>query len=116
MEKNIYNNLTFDSICEKFLIGKTHLKTIFKKRTNESVMAYFKQLKISEAKKLIREAHCNFSQIANKLGYESIHYFSRYFKKSTGMTPSEYATSVKSRIKEDAPSTRNKINKNNVKI
>lgn len=98
MTENVYNNFTFDFICEKFYIGKTHLKTLFKKKTNESVMAYFQKLKIEEAKKLIREKKYNFSQIAELLGFESIHYFSRCFKKLTNMTPSEYATSIKSRV------------------
>ena len=37
----------------------------------------------------------NFTQISEQLGYTSIHYFSRQFKKVTGMTPSEYASSIK---------------------
>lgn len=98
MKENIHDNFTFDFICKKFFIGETHLKTIFKKKTNEGVMAYFHRLKMEEAKKLIREKEYNFSQIAEILGFKSIHYFSRCFKKFTNMTPSEYATSLKSRI------------------
>ncbi|MEG2232251.1 MAG: AraC family transcriptional regulator, partial [Lachnospiraceae bacterium] len=41
------------------------------------------------------EQHMNFTQISDFLGYNSIHYFSRQFKKTTGMTPSEYASSIK---------------------
>lgn len=52
-------------------------------------------MKIDAAKQLIRTNHLNFTQISEKLGYTSIHYFSRQFKKLTGMTPSEYASSVK---------------------
>ena len=37
----------------------------------------------------------NFTQISDFLGYSSIHYFSRQFKKITGMTPSEYSSSIK---------------------
>ena len=37
----------------------------------------------------------NFTQISDFLGYSSIHYFSRQFKKLSGMTPTEYATSIK---------------------
>ena len=37
----------------------------------------------------------NFTQISETLGYSSIHYFSRQFKKLTNMTPSEYASSIK---------------------
>ena len=47
------------------------------------------------AKELIREKNMNFTQIADYLGYTSIHYFSRQFKKIAGMTPSEYASSIK---------------------
>ena len=47
------------------------------------------------AKELIRTNHMNFTQISAHLGYTSIHYFSRQFKKIVGMTPSEYASSVK---------------------
>ena len=46
------------------------------------------------ARLLIRENKLNFSQIAEKLGYGSIHYFSRQFKNITGMTPTEYQESV----------------------
>ena len=52
-------------------------------------------LKINAAKELIRTNRMNFTQIAEHLGYASIHYFSRQFKKVTGMTPSEYASSIK---------------------
>ena len=58
-------------------------------------MEYFGNLKIQKAKEMIREGSHNFTEIAALLGYNSIHYFSRHFKKVTGMTPSEYASSVK---------------------
>ena len=54
-----------------------------------------------QAKLLIRENSLNFTEIANTLGYSSIHYFSRQFKKITGMTPSEYSGSIKKMIEED---------------
>ena len=47
------------------------------------------------AKQLIRENEMNFTQISDFLSYSSIHYFSRQFKKLSGMTPTEYATSIK---------------------
>jgi len=65
---------------------------------NMSIMEYFKQLKIKEAKVLIRENNHNFTEISEILGYNSIHYFSRIFKNETGMTLSEYDNSVKSLI------------------
>jgi len=97
LKENIEQNFTFEDICLKFCMGRTHLKTLFKQSTDNGLMTYFRNLKIEEAKKMIREGKNNFTEIAEKLGYNSVHYFSRSFKKCTNMTPSEYAVSVKAR-------------------
>jgi AraC-like DNA-binding protein len=97
MHQNLNSDLTFEDICNHFSLGSTYLKTLFKDRTNTGVMTYFKNLKISEAKKLIREQQYNFTQIAYMLGYNSVHTFSRSFKDATDMSPSEYANSVKAK-------------------
>ncbi len=98
LEKNVTRNLTFDEICKSCKLSKTNLKVMFKEKTGTSVMEYYKSLKIEAAKRLIREGQYNFTEIAEKLGYGSIHYFSRSFKKTTDMTPSQYASSVKIKI------------------
>lgn len=95
LKANIHENFTFEDICIKFCMGRTHLKTLFKKSTGQGLMTYFRNLKIEEAKKMIREGKNNFTEIAEKLGYTSVHYFSRSFKNCTNMTPSEYVISVK---------------------
>ena len=56
---------------------------------------YFSSMKIETAKQLIRDNHLNFTEISDRLGYTSVHYFSRQFKKLTGKTPSESATSIR---------------------
>lgn len=99
LEQHIYTPINFNDICSYFYIGKTHLKTIFKTKTNQGVMSYYQTLRIEEAKKLIREGHHNFTQISELLKYDSVHYFSKCFKKATNMTPSEYALSLKARMK-----------------
>ena len=55
-------------------------------------------MKLKSAVTLIRERNLNFTEIAEVLGFSSVHYFSRLFKKKTGMTPSEYSSSVKTEI------------------
>lgn len=58
------------------------------------MIEFFSMMKVDTAKQMIRDHQLNFTQISDKLGYTSIHYFSRQFKKLTTMTPSEYATSI----------------------
>lgn len=94
-ERNIRTQLTIDQISRDNLISTSQLKKLFYEKGNTGVIEYFNTMKIGAAKQLIRNQQLNFTQIANHLGYTSVHYFSRQFKHLTGMTPSEYATSIK---------------------
>ena len=96
MEDNITKHLTIEQICWDNMIGRTKLQKIFHVETGIGIIDYFSKMKISAAKHMIRDGKLNFSQISEQLGYSSIHYFSRQFKKITGMSPSDYASSVKS--------------------
>lgn len=98
LEENLTLNILFDDVCRFSSLSRTHLKVLFKEKTGLSVMEYYKNLKIEEAKKMIREGNHNFTQIASKIGYASIHYFSRHFKNVTDMNPSQYASSIKIKI------------------
>ena len=95
LDANIRCKLSIDQICRANLIGRSQLQKLFNDKTGLGVIDYFSKLKIESAKELIRMNKMNFTQISEYLGYSSIHYFSRQFKKIAGMTPSEYASSIK---------------------
>lgn len=95
LEENVYGNIDIHSVCKKLNYGKTYLCRTFKNATGKTIMRYYSELKIAEAKKLIREKIYNFTQISNMLMFNNPHYFSCVFKNMTGMTPREYRNSVK---------------------
>lgn len=95
LEANINTRLTIEQICKDNLIGRSQLQKIFQTQSGLGIIEHFSLMKINAAKQLIRTERMNFTQISEHLGYNSIHYFSRQFKKLTGMTPSEYASSIK---------------------
>ncbi len=95
LERRVDRPLTLEEICRDNLVGRSQLQKLFHAHTGGGVMAYFGALKIQAARRLIREGRLNFTQIAAQLGYQSVHYFSRRFRMATGMSPSEYARSVK---------------------
>ncbi len=97
LKQNINNKITLDDVCRDNLCGCSLLQKVFRDKSGGGVMEYFGKMKVESAKQAIREGAGNFTEIANDLGYSSIHYFSRHFKKVTGMTPSEYSSSVKLR-------------------
>lgn len=90
----IYGNINLDKICHEVNYGKTYICTRFKAMMGYSVMEYVNILKIAEAKKLIREKNHNFMQISAMLNFNNPHYFSKVFKKITGLSPREYMNTV----------------------
>lgn len=95
LDSNIRSQLTIEQISKDNLIGISQLKRLFREKNGSGVMECFIQMKIDYAKQLIRNRQMNYTQIADYLGYGSVHYFSRQFKKETDMTPTEYTTSIK---------------------
>lgn len=95
MQEHIREKISIEQISNAVGISKTGISTIFKEHTNESLITYFSKMKIDVSKSMIREGKYNISQISFYLGYDSIHIFSRTFKRITGMTPTEYGKSVK---------------------
>lgn len=94
LSSKLYDTLSLDELCEKLHYGKTHLCSFFKQKTGASIYHTYLKLKIDEAKKLIRRKY-SFTDIANKLFFDSVAHFSYVFKKHTGMTPREYKASIK---------------------
>ncbi len=94
MYEHIGENLNLESLCNHFFIGKSQLSAMFHERTGDSPMQYYATLKVTEAKKLLREDNLTVSQITDALGYSGIHNFSRAFKKATGFSPTDYKKSI----------------------
>lgn len=101
LEAHLDSHVTIEQICRENLIGRSQLQKIFREQSSLGIIEYFSLMKVNAAKQLIRTNKMNFTQISEQLGYTSIHYFSRQFKKTTGMTPSEYASSIKAMAEGD---------------
>lgn len=91
MKKNYASPINIEDMARKFNFNASYLTRIFKKHTGESPVKYLLRLRIDEAKKLLLE-HSDLSvkQISTLVGYEDQHYFSRFFKELTGVSPSDY--------------------------
>lgn len=95
LKSNIYNDIDISYICKKINYSKTYLNNLCKKYIKYTVIFYYKQLKIFEAKKLIRENKYNITEISNMLQFDNPNYFTKVFKKYTSMTPSQYYKSIR---------------------
>lgn len=95
MEFHICEQLTITDICEAHSLSRSALQALFHKEKGCGVIEYFNNMKIERAKDIIRDGTMNFTEIAYFLSYSSLQYFSKQFKKATGMSPLEYSSSVK---------------------
>ena len=94
LKAHIYENISLNDLCDAFFLRKSQLSLLFKSTLGISPIKYLNELKIAEAKKLLRDDAYSVSQIAEMLGFSCIHSFSRSFKTVTGFSPSEYKKSV----------------------
>ena len=88
--ENIDNEINLSIIANNFFINKNYLSEVFKKKTNMSLLDYITKTKMERGKKLLAEGELRSYEIADKLGYKDAEYFSKLFKKYSGMSPKEY--------------------------
>lgn len=94
INENIYTTLTIEEICHHFSISRSSLQTLFKNNLNTAPKQYISDIKLNMSKLLIKESIYTISEISNKLGFASIHYFSRKFKQQFNITPTDYAKKI----------------------
>ena len=94
MNKRIDEPITIEEICHEFYISRSSLQALFKTHLNSSPKNYLLNIKLQKSKELIRENQYTISEIAYMLGFSSIHYFSRLFKKYFNITPSAYVKKI----------------------
>lgn len=83
-----------NDLCAALGYSKSYLSRLFHEQTGETIAHYAVKQKIKLAKQMIREENDNFTQISEKLSFDNPQYFSRVFKRITGMTPTEFKLSL----------------------
>ena len=92
---NVRQKLSVPIAAKNAKVSPSYLTALFQKHLQLSPGEYIRRVKLQESKEMIREASMSFTEIASALQYSTIHHFSRQFKEKFGMTPSEYAKSVR---------------------
>ncbi len=90
MREHLDQKVDLERLAEEHSIGYAYLRKMFKKYTGVSPHQYHLEMRIMGAKELLLTSDRSIKEIAFDLGFESVHYFSRIFKKKTGLSPSEW--------------------------
>lgn len=83
-------DISIASISEAIGVSEGHLSHLFKKETDYTVATYITRFRMRSAMKLLEDCKNRVSEVAEKVGYRDVTYFSSTFKKIVGVTPSEY--------------------------
>jgi Response regulator containing CheY-like receiver domain and AraC-type DNA-binding domain len=78
------------TIADNLFLNHSYLSTFFKEKTGSSLVEYITMVKMERAKVLFINSNLRNYEIADKLGYKDVEYFSKVFKKYTGETPSAF--------------------------
>ena len=90
LSRNVASPLTLSQIALGCSMSVSKLKIIFREKAHIGPINYLIRLRIEEAQRLMRESDLTLTQIAERVGFASLHNFSRMFKKITGVSPSQY--------------------------
>ena len=90
VQKHLSEPISTEALAKELYMGRTHLSARFHKETGETLAAFITKEKMEEAKRLLRWSDKPITAIGNYLGYSSSGHFGSVFKKTVGLTPSEY--------------------------
>lgn len=90
IQEHLRERIVLQNIADTFGVSPNYIGQLFKKYMNIGVTEYITNLKINEAKRLLRDTNLKIYEISDYLGFESAFYFSKVFKKVTKKSPKDY--------------------------
>ncbi len=90
VEKHLKEDISLEDVAASVSLSANYFSKLFHRRTGKKFTAYITDKKINAAKALLLSGNKNVGEIASELGFENATYFSKVFKKTTGVTPQAY--------------------------
>lgn len=90
ISENFSRNITLEEVAARVSFSPVYFSTLFKQQVGQSFTEYLTEVRINESKELLRNTNLNIAMIAGLVGYTDDKYFSKLFKKITGIKPNEF--------------------------
>lgn len=90
INEHYHEELRLERLCRKFSISKTYFCALFKRFTGKTYNDYLIDLRVHKAATLLMGSDMSITDICFAVGFNDVPYFSRVFKRQTGVTPSHF--------------------------
>jgi transcriptional regulator GlxA family with amidase domain len=97
-QDNYSDAIQIAEVARIFRIGVRSLNRRFKVATNKTPLEYLQELRVNNAKDLLKQSNLAVSEISYKVGYQDTSYFTGLFKKLNSVTPNEYRNLVRNKL------------------
>ncbi|MCX7773879.1 MAG: response regulator [Clostridia bacterium] len=95
LKEHYQEPLTLNDVADKLYVSTFYLSRMFKKELCKNFVDYLNEIRIEKAKELLKDIRYKTYEVADAIGINDPHYFSKLFKKYVGVTPTEYKESLK---------------------
>lgn len=90
LNKNYFNDISLNDVAKNVNLSYNYLSKVFKDGIGKSFIDYLTELRLEKSMKLLADQSISIKEICQRIGYNDPNYYSKAFKKITGMTPTEY--------------------------
>ncbi|TBL81115.1 response regulator [Paenibacillus thalictri] len=90
IREHAHEDISLEAVAEHVQLSPFYVSKMFKEQIGANYIDYLTECRMEHAKRLLSDAGKSLKEIAYEVGYKDPNYFSRVFKKSTGLSPSDY--------------------------
>lgn len=94
IQEHYSESLTLEGLAEQCALSPTHLSHTFRETMGRPLFAYINEVRIDRACGLLKRSSMSVVEIAYAVGYNSLSFFNRYFRRLNGLSPTEYRRNI----------------------
>lgn len=90
LQEHLAEEISLSVLAEQFHLNPQYTSQLFKSEIGVNFLAYLTNIRMEKAKKLLLATSLSIAEVAEQSGYRDYRVFTKVFKKSEGITPSQY--------------------------
>lgn len=100
VKRNYRRNLTLSDVARYVRLSPAYFSALFKREQGVGFLRFLREVRLAEARRLLRETDRTVESVANAVGYDDAHYFSRIFTREMGIPPGRYREQQRAALEE----------------